>query len=666
MRSRTAQLAFGHALSAALLGLAFPHPGWWPLAWIALVPAAWASIQGLAQSHRAAEVGDDVARGDAETRSNADSMTPASAPLSLRARLLALCLGASVRAFAIAWLIWALWWFTRTAWVRGVSFPGWFVIAAVEGLFFAAAFAWFGWLTRKTRWPAAFLLPAAWVSVELLRVTQPFGGFGWFALGHTQGAWSIDHSEVNWALASTFAGEQAASFVVALMNGVALGFVCVLHRFRRDRRSAESSGIAFKRMAGSLNNFAIFLVPALLLPVGFSLFIVKSELSSERRVPVRVAAIQTNNMNDNSVAVTAEDEAQRWRRLLQLTLEAAEGDEPVDLMVWPESALPGPVNRAAREIEVPELQQRWGFWGSREYHAQLTAIVDRADVPIFVGGTAIEGAVERQITDDQGHTRTVRFPEGRTNSVSLYAPRQGVVMGTRSDGASVDRYDKQHLVVAGETIPLGETFPWWRKLIAETISPWGGDYTLDAGEGPVVFEVELETRNSQRETVRVATPICYEIVSPGVVREMVYGEARGLNPLAPDTKFEKRVDLLTNHTNNGWYLGDSMRRQMLQIATFRAIENRVPVVMACNTGVSAVIDPTGRIVAELPTGQEGVLIAEVGLSDATTWYGWWGRWPWWALLWAMVAWSLGLAARSTRRSPPTSGQPDEPAATSAS
>ncbi|MEO0587904.1 MAG: apolipoprotein N-acyltransferase [Planctomycetota bacterium] len=652
MRSRTAQFAAGHALSAVLLGLAFPLPGWWPLAWIALVPAAWAELRKGEGRRATAEVG--------KTSENAGQP---------RLRNFVLRTSSFVLPFLIPWSIWALWWFARTAWVRGVSFPGWFVIAAVEGLFFAAAFAWFGWLTRKTRWPswpAAILLPAAWVSIELLRVTQPFGGFGWFALGHTQGAWSVDHSNENWAFASIFAGEQTTSFVVALMSGGVLDLIRAVHGFKRNRAAATNGRVGFKSPIGPLKTFATCLAPVLILTAGAVVFVLQSMPFRDDPSRVRIAAIQTNNMNDNSVSVTAEEEQQRWLLLLRLTLEAAQ-DKPVDLIVWPESALPGPVNRAAREIEVPESQAWWGFWGSREYHAQLTAIVDRAGVPILAAGSAVEGVVEREITDAQGNTRAARFPDQRTNSVSLYAPRQSVVMGTRDDGAVVDRYDKQHLVVAGETIPLGETFPWWRKLIAETISPWGADYTLNAGKGPVVFEVTPRRRNTfsiglERERpFRVAPPICYEIVSPGVVREMVYGPALGGGG--------KRVELLTNHTNNGWYFGESMRRQMLQIATFRAIENRVPVVMACNTGISAVIDPTGRIVAELPTGQEGVLIAEVGLSDATTWYGWWGRWPWWAQLWVMVGWSVLLAVRSrraNRRVAPESGQPDEPAATLAS
>ncbi|MEM1209729.1 MAG: apolipoprotein N-acyltransferase [Planctomycetota bacterium] len=590
MRSPFARLALGHALSAVMLALAFPHPGWWWLAWVALVPAGWVELETR----------------NAKLETRADT--------AARRRFLATWLSRA-SPFLTIWLIWSLWWFSRTAWVRGVSFPGWFVIAVVEGLFFAAAFAWFGWLSRQTKWPAAMLLPACWVSVELLRVTQPFGGFGWFALGHTQGAWRV--GQASGLGLELLGGELATSLVLAYFGGFVIDVA-------RIKVATQFPG--FRWMQAVVGGLILIVLAS----IGLSMSLHASGASRS----VRVAALQPDHPNDNSVPWSAELEASRWLDVVRLTVEAAEAGD-VDVIVWPESALPGAVNAAAREVAVPEEQAWWGYWGSRHYFRETMLVAEAAGLPIIACGPGVEGVVERQVPDGQGGMRTARFPAQRTNSAYHIDPVEGLVDGVNDEGVAVDRYDKQHLVVAGETIPLGETFPWWRKLIAETISPWGGDYTLDAGDSGVVFEVDV----GGQDPVRIATPICYEIVSPGVVRDMVYGPTFG------DTK---RADLLTNLTNNGWYFGDSMRRQILQIATFRAIENRVPVVMSCNTGVSAVIDATGRIVAELPMGTEGVLVADVGLSDARTWYGWWGRWPWWALMWAMVAWSAWLIWRGRR------------------
>jgi apolipoprotein N-acyltransferase len=490
------------------------------------------------------------------------------------------------------------------------------------------------------------LLPAAWVSVELVRVNFPFGGFGWFVLGHTQGAWRALTQVGTWSQVASLGGEHAVSWLLAMASGLAVDAMGL--RATKLGRCA-GSGVRWRWVA-TLAAVSVWLT----LAWGWGL--ADRELHEARRLTV--AAVQTDIVNDNSVALTHEDEQARWRALLELTVGLGQGRDTtatdsirglgvgasgsegsgVDLIVWPESMVPGPVNEAVRAMGAAD--DPWGYWESRHYHRQLVELAERVGVPIVVGGNAYGGAVEVERDGAVG-----LLPTGRTNAAYVYAPGVGQVRGTGAEGGRVDRYDKQHLVVAGETIPGGEMWPWWRAWVVGWISPWGYDFTLDAGAGPVVFDV-----TAGRGAVRLATPICYEVASPAVVRDMVTGSEPWR--VAPVGGTSKRVDLLTNLTNNGWYTGASMRRQMVQIATFRAIEHRVPVVMACNTGVSAVIDATGRVVAELPAGREGVLVAEVGLTEATTGYGVAGRWPWWALLWGMLAGSAGLAwqGRGKRRS----------------
>jgi apolipoprotein N-acyltransferase len=145
------------------------------------------------------------------------------------------------------------------------------------------------------------------------------------------------------------------------------------------------------------------------------------------------------------------------------------------------------------------------------------------------------------------------------------------------DGSILSVYDKLHLVPFGEYLPLQD---WMEKLGLEQLTKIQGGFI--AGKLRQPLEVP---------GVPPALPlICYEIVFPGDIA------AEGDRP-----------GWIVNLTNDGWFGISTGPYQHLQQARLRAIEQGLPVVRAANTGISAVIDPLGRVVARLGLGSEGVL-----------------------------------------------------------
>ena len=143
------------------------------------------------------------------------------------------------------------------------------------------------------------------------------------------------------------------------------------------------------------------------------------------------------------------------------------------------------------------------------------------------------------------------------------------------------RSDKIHLVPFGEYVPLGKFLPFVNKLVAGI-----GDYS--PGE---INPLPIGSHN-------LGVLICYEVVFPELAREYV----------------RQGSDLLVNITNDAWFGKSSAPWQHLAMARFRAIENRVWVARAANTGISAFIAPSGRVVKQTGLFETAFLSAEVGLG----------------------------------------------------
>lgn len=198
----------------------------------------------------------------------------------------------------------------------------------------------------------------------------------------------------------------------------------------------------------------------------------------------------------------------------------------------------------------------------------------------------------------------------RTNSVVLFAPGKGLA----------ESYAKQRLVPFSEyDPPLGA---WLTPLLGPVIA--GSPYAPGA-EATVFRDAALP----------FAAPICFEITYPDLVSGF---RAAG-------------AELLVNLSNDAWFGRSGYAEMHLAHAVFRAVELRTWLVRGANTGISAILDPAGRIRTQMPVFEEGVLRGRVGAAEAEPLYARAGNLP----VLTVLLLALALALWDARR--PRTGEP---------
>ncbi|RPH38958.1 MAG: apolipoprotein N-acyltransferase, partial [Planctomycetota bacterium] len=244
-----------------------------------------------------------------------------------------------------------------------------------------------------------------------------------------------------------------------------------------------------------------------------------------------------------------------------------------DLIVWPEAAIYRGVY-VNLDGEPQWIKTKW-----------LVKLLEPTKV------TGIETLIGLLVVEERKDQKDVY-----TNSAVLVRPDQGIV----------GRYDKTHLVPFAETFGL-EIF---RKLVRI----FSGMHLMPMRSGTEfpVWEVK---------GVKYGAQICYEAIFTEISREIA----------------RKGGAFTVNISNDGWFKDSHELDQMLAMARFRSIENRIHVIRATNTGISAFIEPTGRIQAVLEVGGKtkevgGVLAGRIKLTNSTSLFRIAGDWVAWLVL----------------------------------
>jgi apolipoprotein N-acyltransferase len=238
-------------------------------------------------------------------------------------------------------------------------------------------------------------------------------------------------------------------------------------------------------------------------------------------------------------------------------------DAIAPLIVWPESPAPFETDDRLFNESTAALARERSSW----LLAGATAVVP-------VGPTSFppSSAVQQE-------------PDRIYNSALLISP----------SGAVSQRYDKVHLVPWGEYVPFAWAFGFAKSLTHEV-----GGYT---SPGPVRWPLEVGPH-------RYGVFVCYESVFPHEVRQFA---AHG-------------AEVFVNISNDGWFGESGAPWQHLNMARMRAVENHRWLLRDTNSGVTAAIDPLGRVVAVAQRNQRLALDAPYGLSTETTFYTRYGDW----------------------------------------
>ena len=291
----------------------------------------------------------------------------------------------------------------------------------------------------------------------------------------------------------------------------------------------------------------------------------------------------------------------RLRRAGAVQLAAVAALFVVGSVAAPDFAEVGkPLTTAALQPNVP-LEVRWDAKNLAEIEARVWRLSDQAATAGARWIVWPESAIPRIVESDPDYRGEIES-FARRNGVWLLVGSIGHGEGGEyfnsvhvisPAGLSPWRYDKVHLVPFGEYLPLAVRWMLPHALVREVSSFTPGTSTLPLP--------------SPAGAVGVA--VCYEVAFPTLYAEEI----------------RRGAAVLATVTNDGWYGDSAAPRQHLALAVLRAAENRRYLVRAANTGISAVIDPYGRVVARLGVDREGLVTAPLRGGTGVTPAAAWGR-----------------------------------------
>ena len=468
------------------------------------------------------------------------------------------------RGYAAIWLSGCLFWLVQLHSIRlafWVLYAGWVALSMYLAIYIALWIAATRVLHHQWRLPFSLAAAIAWTGCELIRA--------WFLTGYA---------------ANTLAHSQAWQPIIVqaadLLGHGGIGWVMMLFAALLWEAISSWGNTQLKTGSHVARWAAILCLPALLVGYGFWR-IAQADNDPSKTAMIKCLLLQENVPSIFDMNPNADEYYDRlrtaWNSYANLSRSAAKQVDSIDLVVWPESMFTAmePLTNVDFPLDqpLPEWLLEWLRFNGLEAR-DLQAYLDRVNLYFntklkiaLLAARGMEADANVQLTDSPGPDLLVGcdMQTYATQRMQRYA---GAVW-VDSSGQVRDTYAKMHLVMFGEYIPLKPLLGWLEKVF--------GFAGADAGQQPKTFEIR---------GVKVAPNICFETMVPRLIVWQVATLGRqGQSP-----------DLLINLTNDSWFKGTSMLDHHLASTILCSIENRRPILVAANSGLTAHVDGCGRLI----------------------------------------------------------------------
>ncbi len=435
-------------------------------------------------------------------------------------------------------------WLWLEQWIGPVSEAGWpalaLVMAVYDGLY-AWAIARSESMTHLMRWPLAIRAAVLLTGCEWLRGCVFMDGYPWFMPAQPLIEWLV------LAQGADVIGAAGMGVLPAAIAGaLADAWLASRDEIARKRRSMGAW------VAGSLC-VASVAYGIVRLP----------QVSQEPDATLSILAVQTNVAQSNKDSPTLAARDAQVQTLLSETqrglAEAVSQGERIDLVVWPETVVPG----FGFERDAILLQKQRGLWPADRYVEPIESLAARG-TPILLGSGAYIGLN----IDGDRYRWTKQFNSGYL---------------VRGPG-DFDRIDKILLTPFGETMPYISHWPWLEQSMLD-LGARGMRFDLDVGDSPRLMRVQTPDGE-----IRIGVPICFEDTVARATRAIAQSD--------------HGAHVLVNLSNDGWFgTFDPARVHHEQAARWRSIELRTPLVRVANTGITSAFHASGRRLVEPIAGQ---------------------------------------------------------------